>query len=106
MTDPRAQAREIVEAWQTRHTTRVRVLGELDKDELIDDIAAALTPAAPVGREEIAKALSGAMKAASELMTEFISKKRAANWGVINDGLCEAGRVLALLARQEERSCD
>ena len=45
MTDPMARAREIVKAWQTRHTTRVRVLGELDKDELIDDIAAALTPA-------------------------------------------------------------
>lgn len=43
---------------------------------------------------EMAKALRATMQAADELMTEFVSKKRAANWGVINDALVMAGTLL------------
>jgi len=36
----------------------------------------------------------GALAAADELMTEFVSKKRAANWQIINDGLVAARQGL------------
>jgi len=42
------------------------------------------------------EALEMALRAADELMTEFISKKRAADWGVINDGLVAAGKAIRL----------
>lgn len=34
------------------------------------------------------------VKAADELMTEFVGKKRAANWGVINQAMVDAGRAI------------
>ena len=37
----------------------------------------------------------GTMKALDELMTEFVSKKRAADWGVINDAMVAMGKALA-----------
>ena len=43
-----------------------------------------------VERREVRKLLQGALAASDELMTEFVSKKRAANWGVINEGLYNA----------------
>lgn len=46
---------------------------------------------------------TGASKAADELMTEYVSKQRAAKWGVVNDGLVAAtkgiGAVRAALVR-------
>jgi hypothetical protein len=50
---------------------------------------------------EMASALREMLKAADELMTEFVSKKRAANWGVINAAMVAAS---ALLARTERKS--
>lgn len=43
---------------------------------------------------EVRKIVKGTLAAADELMTEFVSKKRAADWKVINDGLYAAGRFL------------
>jgi hypothetical protein len=36
------------------------------------------------------EAVKGALAACNELMTEFISKRRAAKWDVINEGLMKA----------------
>lgn len=44
-------------------------------------------------RRKVRKIIKGALAAADELMSEFVSKKRAANWGVINDGLYNAERM-------------
>jgi len=41
-------------------------------------------------------ALQGMQRAVEELMTEYVSKTRAAKWGIINDALVEAASVLAL----------
>lgn len=51
--------------------------------------------------KEICEALRGAIAASDELMTEYVSRKRAADWGVINDGLVKAGRALAELEKGE-----
>jgi hypothetical protein len=51
----------------------------------------------PFTREQkrlIRRTLKGALAAADELMTEFISKRRAANWGVLNRGLYDAEVLL------------
>jgi len=40
------------------------------------------------------EALRDMLKAADELMTEFMSKKRAANWGIINDAMVAAEKCL------------
>lgn len=45
-------------------------------------------------REEAEAAVKGAIAAANELMTEFVSKRRAADWGIINDGLLKAERFV------------
>jgi len=42
----------------------------------------------------IRRVLKGVLAASDEIMTEFISKKRAANWKVINDGLFNAEQML------------
>ena len=34
------------------------------------------------------------LKAANELMTEYVSKKRAANWGVINQAMVDASAAI------------
>lgn len=38
--------------------------------------------------------IKGCLAAANELMAEFVSGKRAADWAVINDGLCRAEQFL------------
>ena len=43
---------------------------------------------------ELLAACKAMMRAADELLTEFISKKRAANWQVINEAMVEAGRAI------------
>ena len=51
----------------------------------------------PFTREQkrlIRRTLKGALRASDELMTEFISKRRAANWGVLNNGLYNAEQLL------------
>lgn len=50
-------------------------------------------------REALEAAAKGGEAAADELMTEFISKKRAANWGIINGGLLACGTALRILPR-------
>ena len=42
---------------------------------------------------EMLFALLGCLRACDELMTEFVSKKRAAQWGIINDGLWRAEQL-------------
>lgn len=37
----------------------------------------------------VQRVLQGVLDAANELMTEFVSKKRAAKWDIINQGLYE-----------------
>lgn len=44
---------------------------------------------------ELADALRATIKAVEELMTEYVSKKGAANWGIINDAMCQASTLLA-----------
>ena len=52
-------------------------------------IAAALAQEA----ERVREVVSDLMKALDELMTEYVSKKRAANWGVINDAMVNGARL-------------
>lgn len=47
-----------------------------------------------IAAPDMAKALEAMMAAVDELMTEFISKKRAANWGVINHAMVDATKAL------------
>jgi len=62
-------------------------------------LAAALRKAYEGGVRELArKAAEGGEAAADELMTEFISKKRAANWGIINEGLLACGALIRALS--------
>jgi hypothetical protein len=48
----------------------------------------------------VQRILQGTLDAANELMTEFISKKRAAKWDVINDGMYAAERLCAELSER------
>lgn len=45
-------------------------------------------------KKEVAKTIRALMRACDELMTEFIGKKRAADWEVINDAMVAGGKVL------------
>ena len=47
-------------------------------------------------------ALKGAANAADQLMSEFISRKHAADWGVINDGLVAANVARAAIKEKLE----
>lgn len=49
-------------------------------------------------KRKVRRLLKGVLAAADELMTEFVSKKRAANWSVINSGLNAAGQAVRGLA--------
>ena len=49
-------------------------------------------------REMGRKAAEGGKAAADELMTEFIGKKRAADWGIINEGLLACDALLRAIA--------
>jgi len=48
-------------------------------------------------RDAARDACTKAHAACDELMTEFVSKKRAANWGVINEGMLACERQMAAL---------
>jgi hypothetical protein len=50
----------------------------------------------------IKRVLKGALAASDELMTELISKKRAASWGVINKGLYDAEQMIRELSTCEK----
>ncbi len=50
--------------------------------------------------ENVQKVVLGVLDACNELMTEFVSKKRAARWDVINDGLYDAERLNAELSQR------
>lgn len=54
-----------------------------------------MTP--PVDGEYVIKVLRGVMAACDEIVAEFVSKKRAANWGIINKGLYEAEYLISRL---------
>jgi len=49
------------------------------------------------------KIVKGVLAACDELMAEFIAKKRAANWKVINDGLYAAEQFLRQAGVKRER---
>jgi hypothetical protein len=51
---------------------------------------ARLIAAAP----DLLEACRAMLQAADELMTEFISKKRATNWGVVNSAMVGAGAAI------------
>lgn len=54
-----------------------------------------MSPSSDCARcEDLLSALEGMVRVADELMTEFVSKKRAADWGVINDNMVAAGRAI------------
>ena len=74
------------DSWHYEHNPVER--GKVDK--LTTDYIA-LRDAARVEQRDTIKAL---MIACDELMTEFVSKKRAANWGVINDAMVAGGTAL------------
>lgn len=67
--------------------------------EWADTLAIGAGDAMPLSVVKAAPALLEALeaqgKAVNELMTEFISKKRAANWGVINDAGVTARAAIA-----------
>ena len=50
--------------------------------------------------ENVQKVIQGVLDASNELMTEFISKKRAAKWDIINDGLFAAERLNGILSEK------
>jgi len=43
--------------------------------------------------EHVQRIIQGVLDAANELMTEFISKKRAAHWDIVNQGLYAAEQL-------------
>lgn len=43
----------------------------------------------------VQRVVQGVLDATNELMTEFIGKKRAARWDIVNSGLYEAERLNA-----------
>jgi hypothetical protein len=45
---------------------------------------------------EMKEALKGMLAAAEELLAEFASKKRAADWGVVNDAMMAASRAIKI----------
>lgn len=45
--------------------------------------------------EDLLEALEAMGLAVEELLTEFVSKKRAADWGIINEAGIKAGRAIA-----------
>lgn len=51
-------------------------------------------------RRQVRRVLKGVIAAAGELMTEFVSKQRACNWGVANEGMYNAERMAADLKEQ------
>lgn len=48
---------------------------------------------------ELIETLKNLLLACNELMTEFVSKKRAADWGLINDAMVEGQKAIAELRR-------
>lgn len=48
-----------------------------------------------VAAHDAVAACAAMLQAADELMTEFISKKRAADWGIINGAMVDAARTIA-----------
>jgi hypothetical protein len=52
--------------------------------------------------EKVRKLLKGALAAFDEIAAEFVSKKRAANWAIVNDGL---RAVQKFLCETERRKC-
>lgn len=50
--------------------------------------------------ENVQRLLQDLMDASNELMVEFISKKRAARWDIINDALYRAERTNAVLSER------
>ena len=55
--------------------------------------------------KEIIAVLKGLESACNELMTEFVSKKRAADWGIINDALVASVKARAAIAKAEGKGC-
>ena len=91
-------ARVLYDEWDCVHTETMRreynedghedfanlAPAELAQWLAVADKAIALRDAA---RAEQRETIQGLMNACDELMIEFVSKKRAANWGVINDAM-------------------
>lgn len=50
---------------------------------------------------ELAEVIKNLLKACNELMTEFISRKRAANWEIINDAMVAGERARAAIRKAE-----
>lgn len=50
--------------------------------------------------EHVQKVIQGAIDACNEVMTEFMSKKRAAHWDIINMGLYNAEQLNAVLSER------
>lgn len=55
-------------------------------------------------REEAETIVRGALAAAKELMTEYVSKRRAADWCIINDGLYNAEKFLRAISLSKRGS--
>ena len=47
-----------------------------------------------MSKEQLAATIKALLDACNELMTEFVSKKRAADWAIINDAMVEGGKAL------------
>jgi hypothetical protein len=51
--------------------------------------------------EQVRTIIKDVLAASNELMTEFVSHKRAANWGIVNDGLYNAEQFLRNTERRK-----
>jgi len=60
-----------------------------------EHVAASIAAEAARRVRELEEAGREMMTAANELMTEFVSRTRAAHWGLINDALVKMGNALA-----------
>ena len=53
--------------------------------------------------DEAKAALEAMQKACDEWAAEFTQKKRAMNWGIVNDAYIKCGRVLARMSESKEK---
>jgi hypothetical protein len=53
---------------------------------------------------EVVRVIEQLRQATDELMTEFVSKTRAAKWGVINDALVDGAKLIAKLKARGNRN--
>ena len=91
-----ADATEVEDALEVWAATRCGCAPPKDGTHAsLAELSRCLLDAAEARVRELEEAGREMMAAANELMTEFVSKRRAANWCVINDAMVRMGKALA-----------